>query len=592
MNVSSLRKILPGYLLLLVPMAWLAMKYDLYMVDGDGVAYMDIADLIRTHQWAGVVNGYWHPLYPACLALGQVVFHTTRWNELGAFYVINFFIYMLQVTGMLLFVGGLVRLRTRMAPAGEALLSADGLALIGVSMLVVAAMRELQMAKVGPDGLLQALILLGLAMLMETLAAESVRSALVYAPLMGLFFGLAYLTKSFAFLLALISVATMVVFAWRVQRRTLTRAVGFGVAALVVFGVIAGPYMAALSRQKHRLTFGDSGSLNYVWYVSGTGRHHLEPWETDRFGSATVHLLHPEKQLMANPAIYSYKALPLGTYPTWFDTTYFSDHIVAKFSLPLLVKRDARNAMLVLRYLLNHPEPLLLLGVLLFAGASLRGRHRFAWPVLVIGALMWCIYSLVNVEERYVTAASIAVLLPLFASLRTRSVDAAPNLTLRRTAAVVVVLYAGLSMAELLRTSLEKRRDESVAQDAQAWRDPQIYGAATALRNMGLKPGDEIACIGTTACLYDHYWARIAGLRIFTEIYKPKVEGLVDQMDAMPNRQAVYDLLRGEGARVLVGKFDPGEMNSQHPSAAGWVRLGGTDFYALPLTLTAERGQP
>jgi hypothetical protein len=30
---------------------------------------MDIADLLHAHHWAGVVNGYWHPLYPALLSL-------------------------------------------------------------------------------------------------------------------------------------------------------------------------------------------------------------------------------------------------------------------------------------------------------------------------------------------------------------------------------------------------------------------------------------------------------------------------------------------------------------------------------------------
>ena len=40
------------------------MKFDPYALDGDGMAYMDIADLIRAHHWAGVVNAYWHPLYP------------------------------------------------------------------------------------------------------------------------------------------------------------------------------------------------------------------------------------------------------------------------------------------------------------------------------------------------------------------------------------------------------------------------------------------------------------------------------------------------------------------------------------------------
>ena len=45
-----------------------------------------------------------------------------------------------------------------------------------------------------------------------------------------------------------------------------------GVAAVVgaVFAMVAGPYVAALSMQKHRFDFGDSGSLNYAWFAGGT----------------------------------------------------------------------------------------------------------------------------------------------------------------------------------------------------------------------------------------------------------------------------------------------------------------------------------
>jgi hypothetical protein len=585
MNMSSLRKVLLGYLLLLVPLAWFSMKLDLYTIDGDAVSYMDIADLLHAHRWTDAVNSYWHPLYPACLWLAQVVFHTNHWTELRAYYIVNFLLYLLQVGALLLFVGGLVRLRKKMAPALEPLLSSSALNLIGLTMLVVAVMREMTLGKVGTDGLLQALILLALGMMMESLAAESLAVALSCASLMGLFFGLGYLTKSFAFLLTLLCVVVFALFAWCVQRRSLLRAFGAPVVALVVFSVIAGPYIAALSHQKHRLTFGESGNLNYAWYVSGTERTHLEPWETKRFGSATVHLLHPEKQLLASPGVYSYKALKLGTYPAWFDTTYFDDRIVPKFSLGRLLKRDSRNVALILRYALNHPEPLVLLVVLLAAGASLRGEHRFGWPVFGISVMMWGIYTLVNIEERYVTVAYLALLLPIFASLRARSADAAPNQALRRTVAVVVVLFATLSLGELLRLDLMKRRDEQVANRVPAWRDPQIYGAAEGLAKLGVKPGDEIACIGTKACVYDPYWARLAGVRILTEINKPDAVRLVDQMDAIPNRQQVYDVLKGEGARVLVGNFDPGAMNPKHPSADGWVRLGETNFYALPLTL-------
>ncbi len=560
------------------------MRYDRYAIDGDAVAYMDIADLLHAHRWADAVNGYWHPLYPAMLWLGQVLFHPTRMTELRAYYLINFLLFIVQVGAMLLFVRALVHLRARVSPVIEPLLSPASLQLLGVSFMVIATMRELSLGKVRTDGLLQALILLGLAMLMEALAAGTFASAVTYAALMGLFFGLGYLTKSFAFLLALLSVAALVLFAVSVQHKAIFRSLVQGIVALAVFGIVAGPYMAALSHQKGRFDFGDSGNLNYVWYVSGTEKMHLEPSMTDSFGSATVHLVHPEKQLMSSPGVYSYKALANGTYPPWFDATYFNERITPRFSLERLAKHDVRNVVLIIRYLLNHPEPLLLLLVLMLSCASLRRPKRFAWPSIVLGLLIWAIYAMVNVEERYVTVAYFAILLPVFAALQVQD-DRDKQGSAQRLAAILVVLFAFLQLGELYRQDLAKRRDELVAGETPAWRDREQYGAAEGLEKLGVRPGDEIACVGEDACLMDHYWARLAGVRLLTEIYEPTNEHLIDVLDVMPNREEALATVKAEGAKVLVGAFDPGEMNAAHPAAAGWIRLGETRFYALPMNV-------
>ena len=95
------------------------MKFSPYALDGDGMAYMDVADLIRAHHWAGVINAYWHPLYPALLALAQTVFHTTRANELHAYYILNYVIFLASVGAMLAFVAALVNLRRRLSAQPE-----------------------------------------------------------------------------------------------------------------------------------------------------------------------------------------------------------------------------------------------------------------------------------------------------------------------------------------------------------------------------------------------------------------------------------------------------------------------------------------
>ena len=85
--------------------------YDGYQIDGDAVAYMDIADNLRAHHWAGVVNGYWHPMYPAFLALGHTLFRATSATELRAYYFVNFNIFLLGMVAVVCFTDSIAQLR-------------------------------------------------------------------------------------------------------------------------------------------------------------------------------------------------------------------------------------------------------------------------------------------------------------------------------------------------------------------------------------------------------------------------------------------------------------------------------------------------
>jgi hypothetical protein len=347
--------------------------------------------------------------------------------------------------------------------------------------------------------------------------------------------------------------------------------------------------MAALSHQKHRFDFGDSGALNYAWYSGGVEKMHLEPWMKSSFGPATVHLVHPEKQLLASPGIYSYRAEPYGTYPDWFDTTFFNERITPRLNPPALVRRDARNLVLVVRYLLNHPEAWILLILLLLCGARLKfgswRRNNFWLPMILLGLAMWVIYGIVNIEERYVTLAYLVVVLPLFAVLRAPEREAdefgvTESSWLRSGATALVVLLAFLAVGESLRLALEERRQETAL--PHPWYNPQMVAVAQGLQAMGVHAGDEVACMGAIACLDRNYWARLAGVRILTEVYNPG-PNLFQQWQGLPNRQQVEDIVKAQGAKVLVAQFDPGAVSAG--ASADWVRLGETAFYALPLNV-------
>jgi hypothetical protein len=191
---------------------------------------------------------------------------------------------------------------------------------------------------------------------------------------------------------------------------------------------------------------------------------------------------------------------------------------------------------------------------------------------------------MVNIEDRYITVGLLAILLPLFAALR---LSTAVQASATRTAAsAAVVLLALLAVGESARTVGELRRELPFAGLPTGWYSPSIFGAAHALNDMGVGPGDTVACIGTTACLYDPYWARLAGVRVLTEIYVPTTP-LYPSFAAMPNRDEAIDIVRRQGDKVLIGYFTPGLMTGTNPISAGWHELDSSPFYALPLNLPA-----
>jgi len=106
--------------------------------------------------------------------------------------------------------------------------------------------------------------------------------------------------------------------------------------------------------------------------------------------------------------------------------------------------------------------------------------------------------------------------------------------------------------------------------------------AAQSLLDMGVKPADTVACVGFVACLDDQYWARLAGVRILTEVYDPSLHTYVF-LSGLSNRDQVISVVRAQGDKVLVADFGQARVSDADPFFRGWHQLGDTTFYALPL---------
>ena len=572
-RVLDRRAILVYVLLMLLAGVGYA-RYDSYQLDGDALSFMDIGDALLRHDWAKVVNAYWNPLYAAALALGQMVARPSRWDELQVFYWVNFAIFAGCVGACLFFVRSLTSLReNRVAPDGDrAAFSPRAMEFVSLALLLFSFQRELSLGKVRSDALLLLLLLLAAAAFSQLQRT----GRFVWFPVLGLVLGLAYLTKSFAFLpTAALRGGTLVYGLLRQAGARRWRTIIGALVAGLCFFALAGPYIAAISRRQGHLTTGDSGPLNYAFDVDGTERFHAFHYPGQGAGHAAVAFRHHELLVMTDPPVYSYAPHPWGTAPLWFDPAYWDNRVYPRFYLAGQAARFGRSLVQLARFLVGHPEGLVALAVLLAAGC----RYRRSWrdqrvllPMLLWGLLMFAIYMPVDLQDRYLTAAFLLVLLPALALLR-RPADGATG----RVTTVLALLLAGLALADAARDLGERRRTLSTTGYPRGAYSKESYPAAAGLQAMGVRAGDKLACLGDQACYPDPYWVRLVGAQLMVEVGTQNRDPAAEWR-GYANKEAIKEALRGQHIKVLVAAFGTAAHQPE-----GWVQLGSSGLYGLPI---------
>jgi len=575
---ALLRRIVLIYPLLLVLCGVGYAKYENYQLDGDAVSFMDIADAIRVHDFALVANGYWNPAYSAALAVGQAIAHPSRWNELQTFYWVNFWIFLGCIFACIYFVRSLALVRDRAIhdTGSVPALSPPALQLAALALLLYSFQRELNLGAVRSDALLLFFFLLAASFLLRIQSG----GRFLFYPLLGVALCLAYLTKSFAFLPS--GFLLIVMFVYGLTRKdtaghaTRKRVLVGTALAGVVFAALAGPYIAAISRQRGRPTTGESARMNYCFFVDQTERWH--EFHTGKLGHATADFKHPEQLILDAPPVYSYAQHPLGTYPLWFDPAYWTDTLQPHFWLRGHLQRLTRCTVLLVRYLAGHLEVFVLLGALLFAGCFFP-RRRALWlplaPAALWGLLMLAIYFPVDLQDRYLTGAFLLVVIPALAILRRSS--ATTDYT-GHVATALSVLLAFLALADATSDIGQRRRLLNLTTHAGGAYSPEIYEAAHGLNGIGIAPGATVACFGDTACYVDPYWARLAQTPIRAEIEVPDGSDPGRFWTAQTDQPQIVAALRERGIAAIVGNL----ASSAH-IPEGWQQLERSNFYAYPI---------
>lgn len=547
-------------------------RFEPYLMDGDSVSFMDIADGLRSHHASIALNGYWNPLYPVLLAAAQAVAHPSRWNELQVYVYLNVLIFAACIGATVYLVDGLVGLQRRFNRSGldDAVMSPLALRYAAVGILFLSFERELLLGFVRSDSLLLCFFLLAAGVLLRLQTGARIW---LYGVL-GFMLGLAYLTKSFAFLPSAFLCLGMLLFGLTRKGAERLRIVGGAVLAGTVFLAVAGPFIAAISQQMGHFTTGESARLNYAFFIDEMPRWH--EWAHHDLGHAGGVFVHPELTLLESPPVFSFRNHPLGTLPPWLDPAYFTAGIKPRLWIPGHVKRLLRCCQLVVLWLVSHPEGPLLLAVLLASGATLRRQRREWWPWLALpgwGLLMLAIYFPIDLQERYLTTMLMLIVVPALAMLRRPNSDAVV-----RVANGTAVLLAMIALVTSFHDILNLRRQLHLQGRDSGLFSGEIFGAAQGLAAIGVRPGDAVGCMGGHACYLDPYWARLAGVQIMGEIEVPDSVPMNVAWNSFGNKPAIINALRSQGIHVIVTTM-PGV--SEVP--AGWHQLEGTSFFAYPI---------
>jgi hypothetical protein len=522
-----------------------------FSMDPDGISYLDLSDAFRRHDWHNFLNAYWSPLYPVLLGIVRPVLPAGKLQELIAVHIANFLIYAAALATFEFFYSELIAaLASKAAPSDDSRELPDwAIWAISHALFLWASLDLITVRGVSPDLCVSVFVYAIAGLLLRFRLQPNIVNAVA----LGTVLGGSYYAKAvmfplaFAFMgIALLSVKPR----WAAVKCALPLALGFA--------VVAAPLVAALSQQKHRLTFGDSGRINYAMFVAPRGV--TRNWQGEpQLGITAVH---PTRKILSTPPAYEFSEPIAGTFPPWYDPSYWQEGRVGRFNLKAQLSIISQHLATYFELFL-HQENALLAAFL--ALALLAGRKRFAylgelWPLPAMCIAALSLYMLVHVETRFLGGYVAILWIALFASFRLPS---------------SVVRYGGYLLLAVSAALLITVVDGT----ARAIRDHGPYSAladvtlSDQIDRMDVHPGDRIAIIGGDGM----YAARLSHLKIIAEIMggdTPQFWRLTPE-----GRQRVYEQFRQSGASFLLAT-DPG------PAArldTGWSKVPGASFYLRKL---------
>jgi 4-amino-4-deoxy-L-arabinose transferase-like glycosyltransferase len=530
-----------------------------YLFNADAMSYLDIAEAYLRRDWDTAVNAYWSPLYSWLLALALLVIKPSPYWKFTVLHFVNFAIYLFAFGCFSFLIREVVRAhRIERAEMGFVTVPDRALVALAYSLVIWSNLFLITVALESPDMLVAAFVYLATGLLVRIRRAPFRWTTFI---VLGVVLGAGFLAKSVMLPLTVIFLLGCI-FAIGNLRRALPRVALAG----ALFVLVAGPFVFAISQAKGSLTTGKTGKLNYLWSINRVINTH---WQGEEPGSGTP--AHATRKIFDDPPAFEFAEPVGGTYPVWYDPTYWYEGSVSHFDLRGQLKVIGRGIGsyydIVQEWGLQYG---LAVALIFFYLLSRRGRRlihdlKDQWPLLLPAIGGFGLYVLVNVQDRYVASFIVLFWLGLFAAVR---LPQTPDSERFMKAAMVVL--AGLivltSIASSARETGVTLRDLVRGEDPVAHEQWQV---AEGLRERGLAPSDKVAFIGYSV---RGFWAHLSQLRIVAEVRRDKI---TDFWKADDDRKAqLINAFAGTGVKAVVAERPPAGTD-----LSNWQRIRQTDYY-------------
>lgn len=522
-----------------------------FYMNPDGVSYLDIGDAYFKGDFNAAINAYWSPFYSWVLGLALYLIRPNAYYEFPVVHGVNFVIYLFSIVSFHFFIKELVIFIKQKKSDKFILLPDWSIFSIGYMLFLYTTLKFITLWMTTPDLLLALFIYLIFGLILRIKNGFDSSTNFI---LLGALLGVSYLIKAVMFPLGFLILLSAV------SKNNIKKIL----IASFCFILISLPFIISISNQKQRLTFGDTGTLNYVWQVNDVTPFYMTHWQ----GGIVGEPVHPTRKIFSSPDVYEFNGPINATYPPWFDPSYWYEG----------VKPDL-NPCNLFRFLKNNLKEYFLIfivfqGILivsfLYLFLKVLDRKLFIenvkdkYSLLIPSLSAILIYALVYPELRYIAPFVITVWLVLFSSLIFKDTKETNHSFKFATNLVIIFIFLIILTAKFTPSDYSYIRELF----SKSENNSSNYYVAKELKQIGIHKGDSIAIFS-----YGHvaFWARLGRLKIVAEMPDKEIKKFWNLN--LDEQLKVFKAFKGTGAKAIVLDSEPKRLDLP------WQKLGNTGYY-------------